>query len=170
MEPFFVSVLDKNVEHLFNGDAISDYEKDLKVAFQKTWDQSGCNGKYMFPNRIKYIFDDDLVDSGKNNVEGVVVPTDESSDYENIIIIDMDENYRVVDLSLISDKYQLLKYNIVGDTEDRKHLETSYNEVNVEVVSKFKNLSSIARDLPLNKLIDIYNIQNTQLQSLYESI
>ena len=171
MEPFFVSVMDNNVEHHFNeGDTISDCGKDSKIDFQNTSDQLSCNAKCMFPNKIKYIFDDDLVERGNNSVEGDIILDDEDLDYENIIIIDMDENHHVLNLNLISDKYQLLKYDIVGDAEDRKSLEKSYKEINIEVVSKFRNLSNVAKDLPLNKLIDIYNIQNTQLQSLYDSI
>lgn len=170
MEPLFVSVVDNNVEYLFSEDSINDSDEDSKISSQSILDHTGCKSKYMFPNRIKYIFEDDLEDSGRNNPKDIVIHDDEASAYENIIIVDMDEYYQVEKLKLISDKFQLLGFESVGGINDENSVKNLYKEVNIEVVSKFKDLSNISKELPLNKLINIYNIQNKQLQSLYDSI
>lgn len=154
MDPISISICDNNIEYLINKDDNKiDSNGSTKSSLEAPLEDGYSTSKAMFPNRTKYIFEDDV--EGSNNEEEV--------DYENVFIINMNEDHIVEDVNLISDQYQLLQFTPKQDAK-------TGNELDIEVISKFKDLSKHTKNMSLSKLINIYNIQNKQLASLLDSI
>lgn len=154
MDPICISIHDNNVEYLLNKDNNKSSGKGMtNLPLEVPSDDGPSSTRAMFPNRIKYIFEDDLEEH--EDEEGV--------DYDNVFIVNMDQDHKVEDVILVSDQYQLLNYTL-------KQGDKTGDELDVQVISKFKDLSKTAKNTSLSKLIDIYNIQNKQLVSLCDSI
>lgn len=154
MDPICISIHDNNVEYLLNKDNNKSSGKGTtNLPLEVPSDDGPSSTRAMFPNRIKYIFEDDLEEH--EDEEGV--------DYDNVFIVNMDQDHKVEDVILVSDQYQLLNYTL-------KQGDKTGDELDVQVISKFKDLSKTAKNTSLSKLIDIYNIQNKQLVSLCDSI
>lgn len=154
MDPLYIDVHDNNAEHILNKETNKSSPNGLAtLSLEAPLEDDPAVTKAMFPNRIKYIFEDDIEE---NNEE-------EGTDYDNVFIINMDEDHKVEDVVLISDQYQLLSYT-------PKQGDKTGDELDIQVISKFKDLLKTTKSLSLSKLIDIYNIQNKQLFSLCDSI
>lgn len=193
MEPLSLSLCDNNVENSFNKDKMDRRESsrlswstDDQNSSKPTINHSQC----MFPNKIKYIFEDDDDEYGEDKIDEQSVENDEIAEdnrhFENAIIINMDENYHIENVHLISDHYQLLNFSTneikripekgrESLTEPNNNDEMQKSSINdkdlvIDVISTFKDLNKYTKDLPLDKLIDIYKIQNKQLSTLYDSI
>lgn len=151
MEPITLTVIDENVSFLLNSDES-----------HGSWKETN-SGKVMFPTNIQYIFENDATpNNGTNGGD---------TDIENIIIIDLDESLSIEDIELISDKYEMLSYrkNEMVDA-GKQDDEPSGLDIEIDVLSKFKALTSSTNELSLEKLIELYNTQNEQLEQLSRSI
>ena len=82
----------------------------------------------------------------------------------------MNESLIVENIELISDEYELLHFESkeVINKEDTKSI--SNVDIEIDVLSKFKDLSYKTKDLSLGKMIQIYKIQNEQIQTIMSSI
>ncbi|QLG71839.1 hypothetical protein HG535_0C01880 [Zygotorulaspora mrakii] len=147
MEPLDLTVYDKNIRYtLSHGDQSSTHQTP----------DDGLNA--MFPTNIKYIFEEDA-----DNVELAVA--DET--IENVIIIYLGESGALEDVEVISDRYELLGFRkrTLGTNN-----EAETYDIELDVLSEFSDLSTIASELSLNDLIKLYTTQNEQLQAISNSI
>ncbi|CDH10302.1 related to Autophagy-related protein 31 [Zygosaccharomyces bailii ISA1307] len=117
-----------------------------------------ANSHAMFPTNIEYVFeDDDAI------LTGVDAANNES--VENILILNLDDSGALEGVELISDHFQILSYK--GVANGNNHI---VDDIELEVVSEFADLSVLARDLPLDELIKLYVIQNEQMQTISNSM
>lgn len=177
MEPLCISVNDNNAEFLLKREKMDPSKAQDAIPL----DNAITNSRSMFPNRIKYIFDDDIeeeqeqvIDEGEEtgttgNSKDALLKKHNDSTYENAIVVNMNGDYQIEDVHLFSDKYHLLGFKS-STQESIQGTEKFNNVLDIEVISKFKDLSKYMKDVPLTKLIDIYDTQNKQLASLCGSI
>ncbi|CCK71549.1 Atg31p KNAG_0H01360 [Huiozyma naganishii CBS 8797] len=155
MDPITLCVNDKNVCQ-----ALSPQNQSWKDSLSESPTYRQSIGKSMFPTNIKYIFDGEEI-------------CNKEDDAENVIILEMSEGGQVESVEMISDDFELLRFKNNGENP---LLDTTVqgNKLNIDleldVVSKFRELSEITADLSLEELVNVYKIQNEQLRSIYNSI
>lgn len=147
MDPLTITVYDRNVKHMLGDSSQSNSHRT-----------PDANSHAMFPTNIKYVFEDDdeiltTVDAANN--ESV----------ENILILNLDDSGALEGVELISDHFQILSYKGVANGNNNV-----VDDIELEVVSEFADLSVLARDLPLDELIKLYVIQNEQMQTISNSM
>lgn len=172
MEPIIVTVYDKN---------IASDQTVLQKAIEDENRNDSLNPALIenasFPTNIKYIFEDSANTTTDTEFE---IPQD---DYiENVIVVNLDSSYNLEHVELVSDNFELLSFRKDTTEEEQKPNtpipETSFNQnitvpdqlcVDLEVLSKFKSNEEF-ENLPLDKLIRLYNIQNEQMRQISNSI
>ncbi|QLQ80408.1 hypothetical protein HG537_0D04090 [Torulaspora globosa] len=145
MQPLTLTVYDRNVRH------------SLSESHRSNSQRTPDGGSHaIFPTNFHYIFEDD------NETEEL--KTDGS--VENVIILHMEESGSVSHAELISDQYELLSFNSgsTGPGNDEGQ------DIELEVVSQFNDLTPLVRDLTLVELIKLYTTQNEQLQTISNSM
>lgn len=147
MQPLTLTVYDRNVRHTLS--------ENNRSNSQRTPD-GGSHA--IFPTNFHYIFEDDD-ETEETHADGSV---------ENVIILHMEEAGTLSYAELISDQYELLSFNngTPGPVTDG----TQNQDIELDVVSQFSDLSPLVRDLPLAELIKLYTIQNEQLQTISNSM
>ncbi|AQZ17677.1 CIS1 (YDR022C) [Zygosaccharomyces parabailii] len=147
MDPLTITVYDRNVKHMLGDSSQSNSHRT-----------PDANSHAMFPTNIEYVFeDDDAI------LTGVDAANNES--VENILILNLDDSGALEGVELISDHFQILSYK--GVANGNNHI---VDDIELEVVSEFADLSVLARDLPLDELIKLYVIQNEQMQTISNSM
>lgn len=147
MEPLTITVYDRNVKYMLGDGSQS--------SSHRTPD---ANSHAIFPTNIKYVFEDDdasVTGMGSENDENV----------ENVLVVNLDESGALDGVELISDRLQILSYKGVSSGNDQV-----INDIELEVVSEFADLSNLVHDLPLDELIRLYVIQNEQMQTISNSM
>ncbi|SJM83270.1 related to Autophagy-related protein 31 [Zygosaccharomyces bailii] len=147
MDPLTIIVYDRNVKHTLGDSSPS--------TSHRTPD---ANSHAMFPTNIKYVFEDD-------DALLTTVDAENNESVENILILNLDDSGALEGVELISDHFQILSYKGIANGNDQV-----VDDVELEVVSEFADLSVLARDLPLDELIKLYVIQNEQMQTISNSM
>ncbi|AQZ16050.1 CIS1 (YDR022C) [Zygosaccharomyces parabailii] len=147
MDPLTIIVYDRNVKHTLGDSSQS--------TSHRTPD---ANSHAMFPTNIKYVFEDD-------DAILTIVDAENNESVENILILNLDDSGALEGVELISDHFQILSYKGIANGNDQV-----VDDVELEVVSEFADLSVLARDLPLDELIKLYVIQNEQMQTISNSM
>lgn len=147
MDPLTIIVYDRNVKHTLGDSSQS--------TSHRTPD---ANSHAMFPTNIKYVFEDD-------DALLTTVDAENNESVENILILNLDDSGALEGVELISDHFQILSYKGIANGNDQV-----VDDVELEVVSEFADLSVLARDLPLDELIKLYVIQNEQMQTISNSM
>lgn len=147
LRPLTFTVYDRNVRHMlsYGNESSSHYTPD-------------GNSHAMFPTNIKYVFEDD--DTSLTPVE-----SENDDGIENIILVNLEESGTLSGVELISDQFEMLSYKGVTNGNDQM-----IDDVELEVVSQFTDLSHLVHDLPLDELIKLYMIQNEQMQTISNSM
>ncbi|CAR25587.1 hypothetical protein ZYGR_0A01520 [Zygosaccharomyces rouxii] len=147
MHPLTITVYDRNVRHMLSDDNQS-----------SSHHTPDGNSHAMFPTNIKYVFEDD---------DTSLAPTESENDdgIENMIIVNLEESGTLSGVELISDQFEMLSYKGVTSGND-----PMVDDVELEVVSQFTDLSNLVHDLPLDELIRLYVIQNEQMQTISNSM
>nr|4P1W_B Chain B, Atg31 [Lachancea thermotolerans CBS 6340]4P1W_E Chain E, Atg31 [Lachancea thermotolerans CBS 6340]5JHF_B Chain B, KLTH0C07942p [Lachancea thermotolerans CBS 6340]5JHF_E Chain E, KLTH0C07942p [Lachancea thermotolerans CBS 6340] len=136
LEPFTVTVVDRNVKHQVEGEPEEEGHPDHEVQ------------GVMFATNVKYIFEDDQE----------LLPEQEDPAIENVVIIEADESLRVTQVELISDQFKQVGYEVRDG-----------NEVCIDALSRFETPRQLG-NLPLEKLVQLYKLQNDQLHSLFNTL
>ncbi|SCU78669.1 LANO_0A03598g1_1 [Lachancea nothofagi CBS 11611] len=105
----------------------------------------------MFACNVKYIFEDDEESVAEGDDGGI----------ENVVVIETNGGLKVTNVELISERFKLLEYETA---EDDNH------EVVISAMSKFEGLGEEFRELPLERLVEIYRLRNDQLESLFNTL
>lgn len=153
MDPLTITVYDRNVRYMLNdGNQSSGY---------RTPDGST---HAMFPTNMKYIFE--------NDDDGDEQEADTDEGIENVIIVHLEQSGALTSVQLISDRFELLSYKrgIASTINEDKEKENRDQDVELDVVSQFCDLSPYVHDLPLDELIRLYTIQNEQMQIISNSM
>ncbi|CUS21596.1 LAQU0S03e06238g1_1 [Lachancea quebecensis] len=136
VEPFTVTVVDRNVKHQIENGAGEEGHPDHELQ------------GVMFATNVKYIFEDDEEP----------LPEQEDPAIENVVIIEADESLRVTQVELISDQFKQLGFEVHDG-----------NEVSIDALSRFETPRQLG-SLPLEKLVQLYKLQNDQLHSLFNTL
>lgn len=147
MEPLTLTVYDRNVKHTLNDGSQS-----------STHRTPDGNSHAMFPTNIRYLFEDD--DTSLTPIE-----SENNNGIENIIIVSLEEAGTLGDVELISDQFEMLSYKGVSSGSDQV-----VDDLELEVVSEFTDLTNLVHDLPLDELIRLYVTQNEQMQIISNSM
>ncbi|EDO19260.1 hypothetical protein Kpol_1036p2 [Vanderwaltozyma polyspora DSM 70294] len=155
-----ITVYDKNVYYLLSSRDFSNEPGPAGI-----FDNLGP-GKSMFPTKIKYIFEDDDDQSIESNEENGI---------DNVIIIDLDNNHSLENVTLLSDGYELLSFKenklpTPGERSDKQELKDICNEIEIDVISQFRDLSKVSKNLSLDDLIKIYALQNEQIRTISDTL
>ncbi|CCD22740.1 Atg31p NDAI_0A05850 [Naumovozyma dairenensis CBS 421] len=171
-----VTVFDKNVVHSLTNEIENSSSPE-------------CNTNAMFPTKIKYIFEEDEKEQegeGRDqNIEegrtpgsgtkidkailGTSVSKSGNDEIENVIIIDLNEDRTIQNISLISDNYEILDYSKEQESKDSRH-EFFSDDIELNVLSKFCDLEPYTKDVPLDDMVNLYRKQTEQLQILSDNI
>ncbi|SCU93779.1 LAME_0F04962g1_1 [Lachancea meyersii CBS 8951] len=103
-----------------------------------------------FPTNVKYVFEDD---------EDLSVDH-EDEEIGNVVVVETNANLEVTHVELISDRFKQLSWETAQDDNQELHM---------RVISRFEPLLE-ADDLPLEKLMEIYQKRNEQLNNLFNTL
>lgn len=148
VQPLTITVYDRNVRHMLSdgNESSSHHTPD-------------GNSHAMFPTNIRYVFEDD--DTGLTALE-----SENDDAIENMIIVNLEDSGDLSEVELISDQFEMLSYKgMSSGTNDQ-----ITDDIELEVVSRFADLSDLVQDLPLDELIKLYVIQNEQMQTISNSM
>lgn len=168
MEPITLSVDDSNIIYKINRNENNNRLDDSTDNI----DPNG-NAHIMFPTNIKYIFDDEIDEPSHFDS---IMNIDSHDEIENVIVIKIDESYRLEDVELISENFELLSFNkdnlsnTFDKMKDQGSDSTDHMGIELEVVSKFNDIGSMVDDLSLDELINLYTIQSEQIKKISNSI
>ncbi|CAB4253138.1 similar to Saccharomyces cerevisiae YDR022C CIS1 Autophagy-specific protein required for autophagosome formation [Maudiozyma barnettii] len=162
MEPIVLSVSDENIFY------------ELSSKKQNGTDRSD-NRHIIYPTHFKYIFEDpeETIPSSAEPISDI----NEDDSVENVIVLNFNESHKLLKVELLSENAELLSFKLNKNLNSLTKLEDSQNEdsnqvldIELDVVSNFRNIDSLTDDLPLDKLIKLYNVQNDQIQKITDSI
>ncbi|KAH3900619.1 Atg31p [Saccharomycodes ludwigii] len=157
-KPLILSILDENV--LLNNSTTIKTNK-----FKKEEEPL-----YYLTNNIHYIFEDD--DTATTSTPYNNINNDSDNNIENIITIDVDKDFNLLNADLLSDKYQLIdcvtSTTATSDTTGTVNNNKNTGTLQLKVLSEFKDfvIDPNNTQYDINDLIYIYKEQNKQLQKL----
>ncbi|CCC67602.1 hypothetical protein NCAS_0A10440 [Naumovozyma castellii] len=153
-------VREKNIYHTIVKDKESQYSSSSNPE---------CATDVTFPTNIKYIFEDDEEHEKVIGLDTTSLGSSKDT-IENVIVVQLDENGAFEDVDLISENYILLDVIKSEDTVDENKNISRNHDIELQVLSKFRDLSPIANDLPLDDMISLYRIQNEQIETICNSL
>ncbi|CCE65666.1 hypothetical protein TPHA_0M00910 [Tetrapisispora phaffii CBS 4417] len=156
-----ITVLDTNISHIIKNGGQHKAEETSLNLFKG---HNHLNKALSFPTNIRYIFEDDDNELEINNLKGTI----DELDIENIIVIDLDTDNSLQKVQLISDKYELLSYKEKSCNENSTNPKISEKEIELKVLSQFKEFEHIPEQYSLEDLIKLYAIQNEQIEELID--
>jgi len=166
----------------------------LSVVDENALNNSQDKQWYLTKN-IHYIFDDDdnieeeehfnafnVVPEEDNTLHNSVTQKDTDATKGTVIMIDLDENFSLQHVDLISNEYQLLEAYNITETSQTLHMpEATYlsateqtngssKDIELKILSKFNSESKKLESFDLDQLLQIYKTQNQQLLTLLDLI
>ncbi|CAI4055053.1 hypothetical protein N7582_000234 [Saccharomyces uvarum] len=193
-----VTVYDKNVKHKLEENIKNSKKTSNNDLPTYNNESKGADGSdyAMFPTNIKYLFEDDEGDTADLGGTALTAGIDKEEDeLENVIIVQLNESGSLEDVTLVSDQYELLSHRASSPSLEENQLRTLVShssddklnddgegvsidsdklgmdlDLELEVISQFRDLSPFVRELSLNDLIKLYVTQNEQLQMVSNSI
>ncbi|SMN20314.1 similar to Saccharomyces cerevisiae YDR022C CIS1 Autophagy-specific protein required for autophagosome formation [Maudiozyma saulgeensis] len=162
MEPVVLSVFDKNIFY--------------ELSNKKSTGAEQSNSRHVvFPTHFKYIFDDpeETIISSTEPVSDI----NDDEGIENVIVLNLDESYNLLKVELLSENVELLSFkqnknqsSLTKLDEPQDDSSMKVYDIELDVVSNFKDVDSLTDNLSLDELIKLFNVQNDQIQKITNSI